>query len=274
MPVAALISTDPTNGSHKAGVPFKFDASPKIGAFSSTVIHYFTTLNSLTSRDCATFQTNRICSVEARAVCSARGDANSHGNDLWVRIVKSQDSSPPVELHRKFPVASLLLRLGRQRMSVKLCAQCDRRIVKPVIAIRQNCQRATPRRCQPGLVRRYRVCVLRRALQRHSSTASEFGFSFALLTSTCRTIGESTVYVQTETLGGRLPLLEPSSLSTAQKETYERLNRTWISWANDVPFQSKLEDGDLSVRSIRYSSAPRFRRAFRICRKPNKTTRR
>ena len=50
---------------------------------------------------------------------------------------------------------------------------------------------------------------------------------------------------QTETLGGRLPLLEPSALSAAQKETYERLNRTWIPWANDVPFQSKLEDGRL-----------------------------
>ena len=49
----------------------------------------------------------------------------------------------------------------------------------------------------------------------------------------------------TEMLGGRLPLLEPSALSAAQKETYERLNRTWIPWANDVPFQSKLEDGRL-----------------------------
>jgi hypothetical protein len=110
VPVAALISTDPTNGPHTAGVPFKFDASPKIGAFSSTIIHYFTALNSLTSRDGARFQTNRICSVEAQAVCSARGDANSHGNDEWendheVRVVKSQHTSPPVELHRKFPVA-------------------------------------------------------------------------------------------------------------------------------------------------------------------------
>jgi 4-carboxymuconolactone decarboxylase len=53
------------------------------------------------------------------------------------------------------------------------------------------------------------------------------------------------VSAQTEMLGGRLPLLEPSALSAAQKETYERLNRTWIPWANDVPFQSKLEDGRL-----------------------------
>jgi len=55
VPVAALISTDPTNGPHTAGVPFKFDASPKIGAFSSTIIHYLTALNSLASRDWATF---------------------------------------------------------------------------------------------------------------------------------------------------------------------------------------------------------------------------
>ena len=50
---------------------------------------------------------------------------------------------------------------------------------------------------------------------------------------------------QTETLGGRLPLLDPSTLSPAQKETYEHLNKTWIPWANGVPFQSKLEDGRL-----------------------------
>jgi hypothetical protein len=152
---AALNSTDSTNGPHTAGGPFQLDASPKIGAFSSTIIHYFTALNSPTSRDCATLQPNRICSVEAQAVCSAKGDANSHGIDEWenddeVRIVKSQDTSPPVELHRKFPVASLLLRLGRQRMRVKLCARCDRRIVNPVIASGPNCQRATPRLCQPG----------------------------------------------------------------------------------------------------------------------------
>jgi hypothetical protein len=175
VPVAALISTDPTNGPHTAGVPFKFDASPKIGAFSSTIIHHFTTLNSLTSRDGATFQTNRICSVEAQAVCSARGDANSHGNDEWendheVRIVKSQDTSPPVELHRKLPVAGLLL--------LSTC---------------------------PPVPFAYSVGV---------------SFSFALLTPTRRTIGEFTVSVQTETLGGRLPLLEPSALSAAQKEIY------------------------------------------------------
>jgi hypothetical protein len=52
--------------------------------------------------------------VEAQAVYSAGGDANSHGDDEWndheVRFVKTQDASLPVELHRKFPIASLLLR--------------------------------------------------------------------------------------------------------------------------------------------------------------------
>jgi 4-carboxymuconolactone decarboxylase len=49
---------------------------------------------------------------------------------------------------------------------------------------------------------------------------------------------------QPETLGGRLPLLDPSTLSKAQKETYERLNKTWFQWSKGV-FQGKLEDGRL-----------------------------
>jgi hypothetical protein len=68
------------------------------------------------------------------------------------------------------------------------------------------------------------------------------GLYFALFTPNRQIIGNSTVSAQTETLGGRLPLSEPSALSTAQKDTYERLNRTWIPLANDVPFQSKLEE--------------------------------
>jgi 4-carboxymuconolactone decarboxylase len=42
-----------------------------------------------------------------------------------------------------------------------------------------------------------------------------------------------------------LTLLDPQTLSLAQKETYDRLNRTWIPWADGVPFQSKTEDGRL-----------------------------
>jgi 4-carboxymuconolactone decarboxylase len=52
------------------------------------------------------------------------------------------------------------------------------------------------------------------------------------------------VSVQTETLGGRLPLLEPSALSTAQKETYERLNRTWIPRADASVVQRLYEHGN------------------------------
>jgi 4-carboxymuconolactone decarboxylase len=58
-------------------------------------------------------------------------------------------------------------------------------------------------------------------------------------------IGKPTVSAQTEILGGRLPLLDPSTLSPAQKETYEHLEKVWIPWANGIPFQSKLEDGRL-----------------------------
>ena len=49
--------------------------------------------------------------------------------------------------------------------------------------------------------------------------------------------------VQTEMLGGRLPLLDPQALSAPQKKTYDRLNTTWVAWADSVPFQSKTEDG-------------------------------
>jgi 4-carboxymuconolactone decarboxylase len=49
--------------------------------------------------------------------------------------------------------------------------------------------------------------------------------------------------VPTEMLGGRLPLLDPQALSPQQKETYDRLNTTWVAWADSVPFQSKTEDG-------------------------------
>jgi 4-carboxymuconolactone decarboxylase len=51
--------------------------------------------------------------------------------------------------------------------------------------------------------------------------------------------------VHAEMLGGRLPLLDPLTLSATQKETYERLNRTWVPWADSVPFQSKTKDGRL-----------------------------
>jgi 4-carboxymuconolactone decarboxylase len=50
---------------------------------------------------------------------------------------------------------------------------------------------------------------------------------------------------QTEMLGGRLPLLDPQTLSLAQKQTYDRLNRTWIPWGESIHVQSKTADGRL-----------------------------
>jgi 4-carboxymuconolactone decarboxylase len=37
--------------------------------------------------------------------------------------------------------------------------------------------------------------------------------------------------------------LDPQALSAPQKKTYDRLNTTWVAWADSVPFQSKTEDG-------------------------------
>ena len=51
--------------------------------------------------------------------------------------------------------------------------------------------------------------------------------------------------VHTEKLGGRLPLLDPQALSVAQKEIYDRINRTFVSWFDGIHFQSKTEDGRL-----------------------------
>jgi 4-carboxymuconolactone decarboxylase len=51
--------------------------------------------------------------------------------------------------------------------------------------------------------------------------------------------------IPTEMLGGRLPLLDPQALSAPQMKTYDRLNTTWVAWADSVPFQSKTEDGRL-----------------------------
>jgi 4-carboxymuconolactone decarboxylase len=51
--------------------------------------------------------------------------------------------------------------------------------------------------------------------------------------------------VRAESLGGRLPLLDPQGLSAAQKEVYDRLNNTLIRWSDRVHFRSKTEDGRL-----------------------------
>jgi len=47
------------------------------------------------------------------------------------------------------------------------------------------------------------------------------------------------------TLGGRLPLLDPSEFSTAQREIYERGVSKLFLWAESVGFQSRTSDGRL-----------------------------
>src|ERR1700722_17152823 len=66
-----------------------------------------------------------------------------------------------------------------------------------------------------------------------------------LLTSAHQRIGETTMSVKTEMLGGRLPLLDPQALSIGQKEIYDRVNTTMIPWADGAHFQSKTDDGRL-----------------------------
>ena len=51
--------------------------------------------------------------------------------------------------------------------------------------------------------------------------------------------------IQTEKLGGRLPLLDPHTLSGPQKEVYDRINTTMVPWAEGAHFQSKTEGGRL-----------------------------
>ena len=46
-------------------------------------------------------------------------------------------------------------------------------------------------------------------------------------------------------LGGRLPLLDPKVLSPDQRDLYQRLDKTMISWATATGFRGKTEDGCL-----------------------------
>jgi len=50
---------------------------------------------------------------------------------------------------------------------------------------------------------------------------------------------------QTDTLGGRLPLADPTALNPAQREIFDRMATRIIPWANDAQFQSMAEDGRL-----------------------------
>jgi 4-carboxymuconolactone decarboxylase len=51
--------------------------------------------------------------------------------------------------------------------------------------------------------------------------------------------------MQSDNLGGRLPLLDPAKLSETQREVYDIANSTMVPWAEAAHFQSKTADGRL-----------------------------
>jgi len=51
--------------------------------------------------------------------------------------------------------------------------------------------------------------------------------------------------MQSDNLGGRLPLLDPAKLSETQREVYNLANSTMVPWAEAAHFQSKTADGRL-----------------------------
>jgi 4-carboxymuconolactone decarboxylase len=51
--------------------------------------------------------------------------------------------------------------------------------------------------------------------------------------------------MQSQKLGGRLPLLDPAELTEAQKALYEHVDLTLVPWADAAGFQSRTADGRL-----------------------------
>ena len=48
-----------------------------------------------------------------------------------------------------------------------------------------------------------------------------------------------------QSLGGRLPLFDPQSLTPPQKDVYDSMNSTMVPWAESAGFTAKLPDGKL-----------------------------
>jgi 4-carboxymuconolactone decarboxylase len=48
-----------------------------------------------------------------------------------------------------------------------------------------------------------------------------------------------------KTLGGRLPLADPTTLTGAQRELFNMVNTTQVPWANEAGFQATTADGRL-----------------------------
>jgi 4-carboxymuconolactone decarboxylase len=48
-----------------------------------------------------------------------------------------------------------------------------------------------------------------------------------------------------QSLGGRLPLLDSATLTSAQRDLYEQLMATWVAYANELGVQATTDDGRL-----------------------------
>lgn len=48
-----------------------------------------------------------------------------------------------------------------------------------------------------------------------------------------------------QALGGRLPLADPTTLTSAQRELFQAVKATQVPWANDAGFQATTADGRL-----------------------------
>ena len=48
-----------------------------------------------------------------------------------------------------------------------------------------------------------------------------------------------------QNLGGRLPLADPATLTSAQRELYDKLTSSWVAYANKLGVQATTEDGRL-----------------------------
>lgn len=51
--------------------------------------------------------------------------------------------------------------------------------------------------------------------------------------------------VDDQELGGRLPLLDPASMSDAQRALYEQLQQSWVPFANSIGVKATASDGRL-----------------------------
>lgn len=48
-----------------------------------------------------------------------------------------------------------------------------------------------------------------------------------------------------QNLGGRLPLADPATLTSAQRDLFDKLKATWVVYANELGIQATTEDGRL-----------------------------